>query len=305
VRSALWLPLAFQNRLTGLALVYQPGELRTFHREELRLAAAVANQAAIAIRVSQAYEHERNVAETLQRSFMPSVGARLQNFDLSPTYHPALKEAQVGGDFYDVFLLPDGRVVLLMADVSGKGLPAAIQTAMVKYMLRAYASEDPVPASVLRRLNQGVCTFIEPDLFVSAFYGVLCPDTGLLQYGNAGHDSPILALKEHGYCTSLDTTGPVLGLDTSVAYFDRTLSLGPGDVLLLYTDGITDARQGGELFGRERLEELLASLAGSKPSRIVSQIYRTVRAFAEGNLHDDCALLAVKAKEVWRHPAQP
>src|SRR5207249_559494 len=124
-----------------------------------------------------------------------------------------------------VFSLPDGRVVLLMADVSGKGLPAAIQTAMVKYMVRAYAIEDPGPASVLRRLNRGVCSFIEPDLFVSAFLGVLCPDTGQLQYGNAGHDCPILALKEHRYCTSLDTTGPVLGLDPTLEYFDRTLCL--------------------------------------------------------------------------------
>src|SRR5207249_11626115 len=133
------------------------------------LAAAVANQAAVAIRVSQAYEHERNVAETLQRSFMPNVGARLKNFDLGQTYHPALQEAQVGGDFYDVFPLPEGRVALLMADVSGKGLPAAMQTAMVKYMLRAYAIEDPAPASVLERLNQGVCSSIKPDRSVTAF----------------------------------------------------------------------------------------------------------------------------------------
>jgi serine phosphatase RsbU (regulator of sigma subunit) len=90
-----------------------------------------------------------------------------------------------------------------------------------------------------------------------------------------------------------------------VAYFERTVHFNPGDLLLLYTDGVTDARRGDELFGRERLEELLAGLSDAKPNRIVSQIYRTVRAFAEGDLHDDCALLVLKAKEVWRHPAQP
>lgn len=305
VRSALWLPLAYQNRLTGLALVYQPGEARIFPAEQVRLAAAVANQAAIAIRASQAYEHERNVAETLQRSFMPTVAARLRNFDLGQTYHPALKEAQVGGDFYDVFWLPNGRVALLMADVSGKGLAAAMQTAMVKYMLRAYAVEDPSPASVLARLNQAVSAFSDPDLFVTAFYGVLCPNSGQLQYGNAGHDSPILALKEHRYCTSLDITGPALGMEPGMTYFSRTIELTPGDLLLLYTDGITNARRGDELFGRERLVALLAELEGLKPARIVSQIYRTVRAFAEGNLSDDCALLALKAKEAWKYPAQP
>jgi serine phosphatase RsbU (regulator of sigma subunit) len=294
--------------MTGLAVVYQPGEERPFHADQVELASAVANQAAIAIRVSQAYEHERNVAETLQRSFMPTVGARLRNFDVGQTYHPALQEAQVGGDFYDLFPLPDGQIALLMADVSGKGLPAAMQTAMVKYMLRAYAVEESSPSSVLERLNRGVCAFIDPDLFITAFYALLCPDTGQLEYGNAGHDSPILALKEHGYCTSLDVTGPALGLDPMVTYFARTLCLTPGDLLLLYTDGITNAARRvpgpkgwvDELFGRDRLEELLASLSTGKPARIVSQIYRTVRAFAAGNLQDDCALLAIKAKEEWK-----
>lgn len=307
-RSALWLPLAFQNRMTGLAVVYQPGEERSFHADQVELAASVANQAAIAIRVSQAYEHERNVADTLQRSFMPSIGARLKNFDLGQAYHPALHEAEIGGDFYDLFPLPNGRIALLMADVSGKGLPAATQTAMVKYMLRAYAAEDPAPASVLERLNRGVCAFLDPDRFITAFYALLCPDTGDVRYGNAGHDSPILALKEHGYCTSLDVTGPALGIDPLVTYFARTLCLRPGDLLLLYTDGITNAARrmpgpkGGvdELFGRERLEELVAGLSTEKPGRIVSQIYRTVRAFAAGNLQDDCALLALKAREVWK-----
>ena len=153
---------------------------------------------------------------------------------------------------------------------------------------------------MLERLNRGVCAFIDPELFITAFYALLCPDTGQLEYGNAGHDSPILALKEHGYCTSLDVTGPALGLDPMVTYFARTLCLTPGDLLLLYTDGVTNAARGGELFGRDRLEELLASLSTGKPARIVSQIYRTVRAFAAGNLQDDCALLAIKAKEEWK-----
>jgi len=308
MRSAVWLPLAFQNRVTGLAVVYQPGEERAFHPHQIELAAAVANQAAIAIRVSQAYEHERNVAETLQRSFMPTISARLKNFDLGQTYHPALQEAQVGGDFYDLFPLPGGQVALLMADVSGKGLHAATQTAMMKYMLRGHAAEEPSPASVLERLNRGICAFLDPDRFITAFYAVLCPETGELQYGNAGHDSPILALKEHGYCTSLDITGPALGLDPAVTYFTRSLTLTPGDLLLLFTDGITNAARRvpgpdgwvDELFGRERLEELVAALSSDKPGRIVTQIYRAARAFAAGNLQDDCALLALKAKDIWK-----
>jgi sigma-B regulation protein RsbU (phosphoserine phosphatase) len=268
------------------------------------LARAVSNQAAVAIRLSQAYEHERNIAVTLQRGLGPTVAARLQSFDIGHAYHPALQEAQVGGDIYDAFPLPDGRVALLMADVSGKGLLAAVQTTMLKNMLRAYAFEDPDPLTVFTRLNQSLHYYADPELFVTAFYGVLCPTTGVLTYSNAGHDCPLLYSAGEAFSTALDTTGIALGMDAASVYASRRVDLAPGDVLLLYTDGVTEARGNAQFFGRERLEELLSQVAGSKPSRIVASIYRSVRTFSEGELHDDVALLVVKAKPSWKYLAR-
>jgi PAS domain S-box-containing protein len=296
LRDALWLPFHLERRIIGVALCYCPGEARSFSAQQLRLADAVATQGAIAIRMSQAFEHERNIAITLQRGMRPTEIRRLGHFELDSTYHPALQEAQVGGDFYDVFRLPDDRVALLMADVSGKGLAAAMQTTMVKNMLRVIAFEDPEPATALARLNRVLYHFTEAELFVAAFYGVLAPESGALVYANAGHDCPLLYRAEQRFCTALDTTGIALGMDPESRYFARRLALEQGDVLLLYTDGITEARQGVRFFGRERLEEFLTRFADSRPSRIVRYLYREARTFSDSGLHDDVALLCLKAK---------
>jgi sigma-B regulation protein RsbU (phosphoserine phosphatase) len=292
----LWLPFHLERHITGVALCYRPGESPTFDGEQIRLAGAIASQGAIALRMSQAFEHERNIADTLQRGLLPNVVRRMGHFEIGNTYHPALHEASVGGDFYDVFLLPDDRVALLMADVSGKGLSAAMQTAMIRNMLRLVAFEEACPAATLIRLNRAIAHYTDPELFVTAFYGVLSPATGELQYANAGHDCPIWYRAAERYSTALDTTGMALGMDPESHYSARRLYLEKGDVLLLYTDGITDARQGESFFGRERLEELLGRFADNRPARIVRFLYREARTYSDSALHDDVALLCLKAK---------
>jgi sigma-B regulation protein RsbU (phosphoserine phosphatase) len=167
---------------------------------------------------------------------------------------------------------------------------------MLKNMLRAYAFENPEPESVFTRLNQALFHYTDPELFITAIYGVLCPTTGLLTYSNAGHDCPLVYSAEDQFCTTLETTGMALGMHAECIYASRYAELQPADVLLLYTDGVTEARSRGEFFGRGRLEDLLAQIASLRPNRIVSAIYRAVRNYAEGELHDDIALLVVKAR---------
>jgi sigma-B regulation protein RsbU (phosphoserine phosphatase) len=137
-------------------------------------------------------------------------------------------------------------------------------------------------------------------LFITAFYGVLCPTTGALAYSNAGHDRPLFYSAQEGFCTALDSTGIALGMDAGSVYASRCSTMTSGDVLLLYTDGVTESRGLSGFYGRGRLEELLAQAAASKPSRIVASIYRAVRTHAAGELHDDIALLVVKAKPSWK-----
>lgn len=297
VRAALWLPFHLERTVIGFAVCYTPGRDTVFSPRQRRLAGAIASQAAIAIRMSQAFEHQQRIAERLQSGMRPTHLRRHGRFELDSSYHPALQEARVGGDFYDVFLLPDNRVALLMADVSGKGLSAAVQTTMVKNMLRLIAFEEPEPAGALARLNRALHHFTDRELFVTAFYGVLCSETGELRYANAGHDPPLLYRASLSFSTALDTTGMALGMDAESCYFARRLVLERGDVLLLYTDGITEARRGGSFFGRERLEEALARHADARPTRIVRFLYREARAFSDGALHDDVALLCLKARD--------
>lgn len=297
IDAALWLPLNVDRRIIGFALCYRPGQAPAFTPEQRRLAGAVASQAAMAIRMSQAYEHQRQIADHLQSGIRPTHVNRHGRFEIESAYHPALQEARVGGDFYDVFPLPDGRVALLMADVSGKGLKAAAQTGMLKSMLRLIAFEGSDPAQALTRLNRALYHYTDQELFVTAFYGVLSPDTGELRYANAGHDPPLFYRAGPRFCPALDTTGMALGMDVDSRYFSRRIDLERGDLLLLYTDGITEARRGEAFFGRERLEDLLVRFADSRPTRIVRFLYREARAFAGGALHDDVALLCLKARE--------
>jgi sigma-B regulation protein RsbU (phosphoserine phosphatase) len=298
IETALWLPLNVDRRIIGFMLCYQPRQATVFTPGQRRLAGTIASQAAMAIRMSQAYEHQRNIADYLQSGMRPTHVDRHGRFELESAYHPALQEARVGGDFFDVFSLPDGRVALLMADVSGKGLQAAVQTTMVRNMLRLIAFEDADPAVALGRLNRALYHYYtDQELFVTAFYGVLAPDSGELQYANAGHDPPLLYRAGLRFCTALDTTGMALGMDNASRYFGRLIDLERGDLLLLYTDGITEARRGADFFGRERLEDLLVRFADSRPTRIVRFLYRDARAFSGGALHDDVALLCLKARE--------
>src|SRR5207247_4107023 len=131
--------------------------------------------------------------------------------------------------------------------------------------------------------------FTEAELFVTAFYGVLSPDTGELVYANAGHDCPLWYQAAERLCTPLDTTGMALGMDPESCYLPRRFLLQPGDVLLLYTDGVTNAREGDRFFGEERLGETLVRFADARPSRIVKYLYHEARAFSDSGLHDDVA----------------
>jgi len=245
----------------------------------------------------ESYERERVISETLQKSLLPPVNLAVEGFSIVARYQPALKEAEVGGDFYDVFRLSDGRLALVMGDVSGKGLEAAVHTAMARYMLRAYAHESSEPGYVLERLNEAMCDYMPEELFVTIFCAVLDPAARTLTYANAGHDEPLLYKHELGCAERLEATGRASGVLQGGSYSERTINLSPGDILLLYTDGITDARGGGRFFGINGLAEVLAANADQSEERIVEAIYEAASNLADGDLRDDAAVLILKARD--------
>ena len=188
---------------------------------------------ALALDNARQFTREHRVADMLQAAFLPDIPDHLFGLDLAKAYSPGLREAQVGGDLYDAFPLPDGRVALVIADVSGKGLGAAVQTATVKYSLRAFAAEAAAPGLVLRRLNRTLRQEASGlgEHFVTLFYAVYDPATGRLTYASAGHEAQLIK-RAAGGTALLPANGPILGI-TDHIYEQDVDYLYPGDSLVL------------------------------------------------------------------------
>jgi sigma-B regulation protein RsbU (phosphoserine phosphatase) len=248
-------------------------------------------------RIMEVYQREHVIAEKLQNSLLPGEFPRIRGFEIGDRYQSALDEALVGGDFYDIFQLREGRLGIVVADVAGKGLKAAVYTAMTKYMLRAYALEDSSPERVLARLNQALTECTPTEVFVTLVYGVLSSETRILRYGNAGHEQPVLVRGKSGTACSLDVTGRALALARGSVYTTCDVELNPGDALVLYTDGITDAGSGADRMGVERLLRTIESGAELGAQDIAQTVLKSAMEYARGNLTDDAALLVIKAIE--------
>ena len=294
VRSLLALPMLIEDEVMGVAIAYEPGASRPFSDDQVSMAQAVAVQAAVAVHNAQAYERERHIAYTLQRSFLPQIPRRIGGFEFADRYEAALTESEIGGDFYDLIRLTPSRIGFVIADISGKGLSAAVHTAMIKYMLRAYALDAPTPAELVRRLNRAVWADIGGRMFVTLFYGVLDTDSKELTYVNAGHELPMLMGEDRGLCHPLVTTGTALGIVADYEYGEETAGFEPGDALLLYTDGATDVRNEGRFLGVEGLQTLFCNAAGRTAQEIVDAVEAGIRGHADGELHDDVALMVIK-----------
>jgi len=242
------------------------------------------------------YAREHAIAEKLQTSFMVSGCPTLTGFELGHRYKAGSDEALVGGDFYDVFQLGAGRLGLVIGDVSGKGLKAAVYTGMTKYMLRAYALEDSHPESVLYRLNEALNSCTPAEVFVTLAYAVLDERSRTLHYANAGHEPPIHRCRASGLTMPLDVTGRALALTHGSTYATRSLSLPPGDLVLFYTDGITEAGSGSRRLGPEELLGIVRSLPiGSSAQAVADRVLAAGLQFAGGVMVDDAAVLAIRA----------
>ena len=209
------------------------------------------------------------------------------------TFSPA---GETSGDFYDVCVLPNGRLALLIADVVGKGVSAALYMALTSVILRALAAEHPErPDLVLEAANRRVLAVTETRAgqFATVFYGILDPDTGTLAYCNAGHCPPLITRRRSGETQELTGTGVPLGLFAGETWEQCVAQLAPGDGLVLYTDGVTEARTAeGEFFGEERLVTAVRAHIGHPAHAIRDAVVEALGAFVgEGTQHDDIAMV--------------
>jgi serine phosphatase RsbU (regulator of sigma subunit) len=283
------------DRVIGVLNVYS-SRRRQFRIAEAQTLATLASFASVALKNARAFEREHHIADTFQRSLQPDLSVSLEGVEIARSYFAALdEEADVGGDFYDLIRMDDTRMALVIGDVTGKGLDAALQTAMIKFVLRGFATESPEPAELLARVNRVLCQTSRPEWFVSLFYGVLDIERRELTYANAGHELPVVLRRGEEDVELLQTTGPVLGLEEQTVYREVRVGMEAGDTLVLYTDGVTEARRGSEFLQIEGLASLLGAVRDENATTMADSVYHSVHSYADGQLHDDATILVVKS----------
>ena len=238
-------------------------------------------------------ERELELARELQLSILPADFPVFPGVRCAAHAHPA---RQVGGDFYDVIPFEDGRIGLVMADVSGKGMAAALFMALTRSLLRAEARRCPSPREVLLNTHRLLLEISRADIFVTVFYGVLDPVRGTLLYARAGHDRPLLLRSGSHECHWLEAAGMFLGFVEQVELEEAQETLAPGDTLILYTDGMTDAQSpGGRFFGADRLRQAVCTSGTENAQEMCDLVFQEATAFQAGaEQFDDMALLVVK-----------
>lgn len=301
-RSELAAPLVLEGRTIGVFNLESDHE-DAFHGGHLEMLAVFAAQAAVSIERTRLtrelldrrrLEKELAIAREIQASFLPKRAPEVPGFDLAGATQP---HDEVGGDYFDFIRVSDARLGIAIADVSGKGIPAALIMAGFRMSLLAEIRNEFTMRAVMRKVNSLLHESTERDKFVTMFYGVLDWKNRSLSFSNAGHNPPLL-LRADGRVQYLLEGGVALGVLPDARYEERPVALHPGDVLLLYTDGVSEAElPTGEQFGTERLERCLKRLASGTAHEILKGVVDEVSAYAgEHGVTDDLTLVVVKVR---------
>jgi serine phosphatase RsbU (regulator of sigma subunit)/pSer/pThr/pTyr-binding forkhead associated (FHA) protein len=302
VRSILAAPVADTAGCLGMIALYSRAHVRRFGEEDLELLVSLASAAALRIRnvalseeaaLRRVLEHELALAHDIQLSMLPRGGPDRSEIDLAGWLAPA---RAVGGDLYD-YALTDDALWFIVADAAGKGVGAALFMAMTRALFRAAIGREVTPASVLARVNAGLERGNDRQVFVTALVGCLALRTGALSWSSAGHQPPLVVKSDRSFA---EVRGPrsaiALGLVEDASYEDAHEALAPGDLLLLYTDGATDAvNSEGRMFSFAGLDRTIRDAAGLAPHALVERIAADLRAFAGDTAQeDDITLLAIR-----------
>ena len=299
----LVVPLVSQGELIGALNLGPRLSEQEYSSDDRKLLDNLAAQAAPALRVGQLvreqeaeaatrqrFEQELEVARLIQQNFLPKQLPELQGWQIAAYYRPA---REVGGDFYDVIPLPDGRVGFVVGDVTDKGVPAALVMSATRSVLRASATRLKEPGEVLERVNEHLCPDMPEKMFVTCLYGVLDPETGVLRFANAGHDVPYV--KTADGVMELRARGMPLGLMPGMSYEQKEATLQPGDAVLLHSDGIVEAHDPNrDMFGFPRLKETVAS--GPTGQELIDRVLSEIEAFTgpDSEQEDDITMVTLQ-----------
>jgi serine phosphatase RsbU (regulator of sigma subunit)/CRP-like cAMP-binding protein len=302
--SVLAAPISLDKSKLGTLTVFRPFGVTPFTQDNAQLLLLLANQAAIAIENARLFglsvekgrlDGELSAARDVQRSLIPTRAPRVPGFQLTGLWRPA---REVAGDFYDFIPLGRGRLGIAIADVSDKGAPAALFMAISRSVLRASAVSEPEPGRAIERANRLLTADAARGMFVTCFFGILEPRARRLTYVNAGHNPPLLLRASTRRLERLRQHGIALGVDPDLHWASHSLELCKNDLLVLYTDGVTEAfNTRDELFGEARLARILKASSDDAALAVIRAIDRGVREFVGTRpLADDVTLVVLKTR---------
>lgn len=302
LRAVLGVPLQLKGICNGV--VYVDNRLQTgiFSKEDIDLLEGIASSAAIAIENARLYqvavekgrlERELQVAREVQSNLIPQKTPEIAGWEFSASWQPA---RQVSGDFYDFIPLSQTHLGIVIADVTDKGMPAALFMADSRSIVRASVSIPTEPANAITSANRLISADSANGMFVSLFYGKLDIESGNLTYVNAGHNPPYFYQAETDTFSEFERTGLALGIESEAEFEERTVQLKQGDFLLLYTDGVTEATNAEQdLYGKDRLNKLLNHHRKSSANKIKAAIEGTITEFiGDISPSDDITMMIVK-----------
>ncbi|MDQ3678548.1 MAG: SpoIIE family protein phosphatase [Actinomycetota bacterium] len=308
----LAIPLVSQGELIGVLNLGPRLSEQDYSSDDRKLLDNLAAQAAPALRVGQLvreqeaeavtrqrFEQELEVARLIQQNFLPKELPDLPGWQIAAYYRPA---REVGGDFYDVIPLPDGRVGFVVGDVTDKGVPAALVMSATRSVLRASAQRLIEPGIVLERVNEHLCPDMPEKMFVTCLYGVLDPASGHLRFANAGHDLPYV--KTAGGVVELRARGMPLGLMPGMFYEEKETTLDPGDSVLLHSDGVVEAHDPQrDMFGFPRLKETVGDAPGGQ--ELIDRVLSDLGAFTgpAAEQEDDITMVTLQRSAGASHAA--
>lgn len=299
----LVIALYFQNEKIGVVGVGAPANNESYGKEQVDFLQSLGNLALLTIQKTllleeqvekKRMEEELNLAKTIQQGLLPSPIPKIKGFDLKATN---ISSRQVGGDYFDIVETPDGGSILAIADVTGKGVPASLLMANLQSMLHALAPIDITLAEATGSINNIIYENTPPDKFITFFWGKVSADGKKFDYVNAGHNNPLLFREGSNKPIELDKGGVILGAMPSIApYESASVEFQPGDVLVLYTDGVTEAMnpQNTEEYEEDRLIACLEKNLKKPSQDIMDAVIEDITDFSDGVQYDDITLMVLK-----------
>lgn len=302
LRSILCVPLEIRDRIVGVLYVDNRMQVGVFTQADLDLLMTIASSAATAVENARLYqvavdkgrlERELQMAREVQASFLPSETPHLPGWEFAACWRPA---REVAGDYYDFIPVDPGRLGLVIADVTDKGMPAALFMVLTRSIVRASVGRASSPSDGITHANRLICADSSGGMFVTLCYALLDPAACTLTYVNAGHNPPLLCEASQGQLSELESSGMALGVMSDAVFEQSTVCLGPGDFVVFYTDGVTDAIDAREHeFGMERLQHVILDHRRSSATEIMAALEQALSDFVGPSIpFDDIAIVVVR-----------